>query len=200
MSRQIETMPTVKIHYDGWICLPASLCRALGLSNGGRLTAELVDGTLELHLVHRRTGQDQPTETSAPSATGLPKEAAPAGDATPVRRKPGRPRKNAVAELALSAPRKGRGRPSKAMVTPEPEAVADPVVSHQPWILRKKADLPPAAPAVDKLAPPERRPEWRSDDGFPFVERRPFRQVEVRKLGPGRGHNRPQPLTARQRG
>jgi hypothetical protein len=52
---------------------------------------------------------------------------------------------------------------------------------------------------VDKPAP-ERRPEWRSDDGFPFVERRPFRHVEVRKLGPGREHNRPQPLTARQLG
>jgi hypothetical protein len=37
LSGQIETMPTVKIHYDGWICLPASLCRALGLSNGDRL-------------------------------------------------------------------------------------------------------------------------------------------------------------------
>jgi hypothetical protein len=84
------------------------------------------------------------------------------------------------------------------MVTPEPEAVADPVVTHQPWILRKEANLPPAAPAVDKPALPEHRPEWRSDDGFPFIERSPFRQVEVRKLGPGRGHNRPQPLTARQ--
>jgi antitoxin component of MazEF toxin-antitoxin module len=199
MSGQIETMPTVKVHYDGWICLPASLCRALGLSNGGRLIAELVDGTLELRPVARRTGQDQLTETSAPFATGRPKETAPAGDATPVRRKPGRPRKNAVAELTPSAPTKRLGRP-KAMVTPEPEAVADPVVNHQPWILRKKADLSPAVPAMDKLGPPERRPEWRSDDGFPFIERRPFRQVEVRKLGPGRGHNRPQPLTARQRG
>ena len=192
-------MSTVKIHYDGWICLPASLCRALGLSNGGRLTAELVDGALALRPVHRRPGQDQPTETTAPSATGRPKETAPAGDATPVRRKPGRPRKNTVAELAPLAPRKGRGR-RRRWSRQSLRAAADPVVSHQPWILRKKADLPPAAPAVDKPALPERRPEWRSDDGFPFVERRPFRQVEVRKLGPGRGHNRPQPLTARQRG
>ena len=64
MSGQIETMPTVKIHYDGWICLPASLCRALGLSNGDRLAAELVDGALALHPVARRAGQDQPTETT----------------------------------------------------------------------------------------------------------------------------------------
>jgi antitoxin component of MazEF toxin-antitoxin module len=199
MSGQIETMPTVKIHYDGWICLPVSLCRALGLSNGDRLAAELADGALELRPVHRRTGQDQPTETSA-TATGRPKETAPAGDATPVRRKPGRPRKKAVAELTPSAPAKRLGRPRKAMVTLEPEAVADPIIGHQPWILRKKADLPPAAPAVDKPALPARRPEWRNDDGYAFVERRPFRQVEVRKLGPGRGHNRSQSLRARQRG
>ena len=191
-------MPTVKIHYDGWICLPASLCRALGLSNGDRLTAELVDGALALHPVARRAGQDQPTETTAPSAIDRPKETAPTGDAMPARRKPGRPRKNAVAELAPSAPKEAAT--AKAVVTPEPETAAEPVVRREPWILRKKADLPPAAPVVDKPAPPERRPEWRSDDGFPFVERRPFRQVEVRKLGPGRGHNRPQPLTARQRG
>ena len=186
-------MSTVKIHYDGWICLPASLCRALGLSNGDRLAAELVDGALALHPVARRACQDLHIETTVSPAIDRPKETAPTGDAMPARRKPGRPRKNTVAELAPSAPK-------EALVTSEPEPAAEPVVRREPWILRKKADLPPTASAVDKSALPERRPEWRSDDGFPFVERRPFRQVEVRKLGPGRGHNRPQPLTVRQRG
>ena len=186
-------MPTVKIHYDGWICLPASLCRALGLSNGDRLAAELIDGALALRPVARRTGQDQHIGTTASPAIVCSKEIAPPGDAMPARRKPGRPRKNAVAELAPSAPK-------EALVTPEPETAAEPVVRREPWILRKKTDLLSAVPVVDKPAPPQRRPEWRSDDGVPFVERRPFRQVEVRKLGPGRGHIRPQPLTARQRG
>jgi antitoxin component of MazEF toxin-antitoxin module len=184
-------MPTVKLHYDGWICLPASLCRVLDLSNGDRLVAELVDGALALRPVPRRAGQDQHIETTASPAIDRPKEIAPTGDAMPARRKPGRPRKNAVAELAPSAPK-------EALVTPEPEPpVAGPIV-REPWILRKKADLPPAAPPVDKPAPPQRRPEWpRRDDGFSFVERRPFRQVEVRKLGPGRRHNRPH-MTAHQ--
>ena len=186
-------MPTVKIHYDGWICLPASLCRALGLSNGDRLAAELIDGALALHPVTRRTGQDQHIETTASPAIVCSKKIALPGDAMPAKRKPGRPRKNAVAELAPSAPK-------EALVTPALEPAAEPVVRREPWILRKKADLPPAAPVVDKPAPPERRPEWRSDGGFPFIERRPFRQVEVRKPGPGHGHIRPQPLTARQRG
>jgi hypothetical protein len=177
-------MPTVKLHYDGWICLPASLCQTLGLSHGAKLTAELADGALVLQPVVRRRAQ---STTAQPDGAALP------GDAMPAKRKPGRPRKNAVAELAPSAPK-------EALVTPEPETAAEPVVRREPWILRKKADLPPAAPVVDKPAPPQRRPEWRSDGGFPFVERRPFRQVEVRKLGPGRGYNRPQPLTARQRG
>jgi len=199
MSGQIETMPTVKIHYDGWICLPASLCRALGLNKGDRLAAELVDGALALHPVARHAGQDLHIETTASPAIDRPKETAPTGDAMPARRRPGRPPRNAAAELAPSTPAKLFGRPRKTMVTPEPQSIAEPVGSHQPWILRKKTDLPPAAPAVDKPAPPERRPEWRSDDGFPFVERRPFRQVEVRKLGPGRGHNRLQSVTARQR-
>jgi antitoxin component of MazEF toxin-antitoxin module len=184
-------MPAVKLHYDGWVCLPASLCQALGLSYGDRLTAELADGALVLQPVVRRKAQ---------STTAQPDEASLSGETMPGRRKPGRPRKNAAAEATPSTSTKKRGRPPKAVVTPEPEPTAAPVVRGEPWILRKKADLPPAAPVVDKPAPSEHRPErLRSDDGFPFVECRPFRHVEVRKLGPGRGHNRPQPLAARQR-
>jgi antitoxin component of MazEF toxin-antitoxin module len=185
-------MPTVKLHYDGWICLPASLYQTLGLSHGAKLTAELVDGALVLQPVVRRKAQSAPAQQD---------EAALSGETMPARRKPGRPRKNVPAEVAPSSPTKRRGRPPKVAVRAEPEPTAAPVVRREPWILRKKADLPPAAPVVDKPAPSERRPErFRSDDGFPFAERRPFRHVEVRKLGPGRGHNRPQPLTARQPG
>jgi antitoxin component of MazEF toxin-antitoxin module len=176
-------MLTVKLHYDGWICLPASLYQTLGLSHGAKLTAELADGALVLQPAVRRKAQ---------SATAQPDEAELSGETMSGRRKPGRPQKNAAAEATSPTSTKKRGRPPKAVVTPEPEPTAAPVVRREPWILRKKVDLPPAAPMVDKLMP-ERRPEWRSDNGFPFVERRPFRHVEVRKLGPGRGHNRPQP-------
>jgi antitoxin component of MazEF toxin-antitoxin module len=181
-------MPTVKLHYDGWICLPANLCRALGLSSGDRLAAELVDGALALRPVARRTAQDQQTEARA-SLVGGPREMASTEDARP-----------SVAELALTVSTKKRGRLRRAAATPEPEPAPEPVITRQPWILRKKAELPPATPVVDKPAPPNSRPEWRSNDSFPFVERRPFRQVEVRKLGPGRVHNRPQPALVRERG
>ena len=171
-------MPTVKLHYDGWICLPASLCQALGLSQGDRLTAELADGALVLQPVVRRKPR-----VPLPSRMRLRSAVKPC---PPGASRAGRGRM-LLLRLAPSAPTKKHGRPPKAVVTPEPEPAAEPVVRREPWILRKKADLPPAAPVVDKPAPPERRPEWRSDGGFPFVERRPFRHVEVRKLGPGRG-------------
>ena len=41
-------MPTLKLHYDGWLALPAAFRQALGLSSGDRLEAELVDGALVL--------------------------------------------------------------------------------------------------------------------------------------------------------
>jgi hypothetical protein len=46
----------------------------------------------------------------------------------------------------------------------------------------------------EAAAPPPRRPARVTfDTGYEREERRPFRDVEVRKLGPGRGHNRPRP-------
>ena len=39
-------MPTLKLHYDGWLMLPVGLRQALGLNSGDRLETELVDGTL----------------------------------------------------------------------------------------------------------------------------------------------------------
>jgi antitoxin component of MazEF toxin-antitoxin module len=157
-------MPTVKIHYDGWICLPTGLCQALGLSPGDRLAAELVEGELVLQPVAGRAGR---TASVGPDGS-------------------------------LPAKRK-RGRPRKVVAAAEPEPVADQPASREPWILRKKSDLPSPAPTMGEPSPPARGPEMRHDNGFSFEERRPFRQVEVRKLGPGRGHNRPQ-SPARLRG
>ena len=41
-------MTTLKLHYDGWLALPAALRRKLGLGNGAALEIELVDGTIVL--------------------------------------------------------------------------------------------------------------------------------------------------------
>ena len=41
-------MPTLKLHYDGWIALPIGLRQTLGLNSGDRIEADLVDGALVL--------------------------------------------------------------------------------------------------------------------------------------------------------
>jgi hypothetical protein len=105
------------------------------------------------------------------------------------RRRPGRPRKAEAASAGAPAPQRPRGRPRK----PAPSQVAEQAVTaatvSEPWKLVKKAERQeaPDPPASQT----ERRPHRPgSDVGSTMVERRPFRHVEVRKLGPGRGHNR----------
>ena len=52
----LPSMPTLKLHYDGWIALPVRLRQALGLTSGDRLEAELVDGALVLRPVGKTRG------------------------------------------------------------------------------------------------------------------------------------------------
>jgi bifunctional DNA-binding transcriptional regulator/antitoxin component of YhaV-PrlF toxin-antitoxin module len=185
-------MPTVKLHYEGWVSLPSGLRRKLGLNSGDRLEADLVHGAIVLrpatkasHTVPRDDlASDHPVADVPETLT--PK-------ATPARRKPGRPRKSEAAdELAASIPKRPRGRP-KAVRTPQPEpAPARAAISSEPWKLRRKADLQPQAASVEDAPLPGPRPyRARSEAGSPVDERRPFRNVEVRKLGPGRRHSRP---------
>jgi AbrB family looped-hinge helix DNA binding protein len=192
-------MATLKVHYEGWVSLPSALRQRLGLGSGDRLEAELVDGTIVLrpatkgrHPARREEGEEEAADPAATGASGmLPLTTT----AVPAKRKPGRPRKAVDAgELAPApGPRKARGRPRKAgALAPAPEPVVRPVVGVGPARLLKKADLPPKAAPPDPAPPPAVAPRraW-GDAGSRFEERRPFRHVEVRKLGPGRGHNRP---------
>ena len=41
-------MPTLKVHYEGWVSLPSGLRRELGLSSGDRLEVQLVEGAIVL--------------------------------------------------------------------------------------------------------------------------------------------------------
>jgi hypothetical protein len=170
----------------------SGLCRRLGLKTGDRLEAELVDGAMLLRPVSTadRPIEASATELDAPAADS-PQTLPLVGAAEPARRKPGRLRKNAPAEPAPAPTvRKARGGPRTAAARPDPSPVIRPVAGIGPAKLLKKADLPAAVPPAPELAPATPRPERVSSDDRSFVERRPFRQVEVRKLGPGRGHNR----------
>lgn len=180
-------MPTLKLHYDGWIALPAGLRQALGLSSGDRIEAELVDGALLLRPATKaragravaKTAGTKPTE-SAPDTLPLIDE--------PTTTAKGRGRvKSALHDGVAESPRR-RGRPPKAEAAMESSASARPIVGIGPAKLVKKAEL--AVKAVRQEAPPPPAAQIRPERLSQAVERRPFRNVEVRPLGPGRGHNR----------
>ena len=198
-------MATLKLHYDGWLVLPAGLRRALELESGDRLEAELVDGAIVLRPAKGKRPATRPEKVAElPVAVSVPTSLP---EAPAVAKRPrGRPRKVPVApaqaelllgpaEAPLPSPKRKPGRPRK-VVTAELAAVAEPepgspVGEGGVWKLRPKAELPVTAPEPVPL-PPRRAEPSRTGSGYEREERRPFRNVEVRKLGPGRRHNRPQ--------
>ena len=184
-------MPTLKLHYEGWVSLPAALRQQLGLNSGDRLEVDLVDGTIVLRPA-ATTKRSPPHEDQA-VAIDSPAPDAPETltltDAVPARRKPGRPRKHeAAAEVVATTPKRPRGRP-RAVRAPQAEPAPVRAASSEPWKLRRKQDLQPQTASVQH-APLPSPSRARSEVALPVEERRPFRNVEVRKLGPGRQHNR----------
>ena len=185
-------MPSLKLHYDGWIALPVRLRQALGLTSGDRLEAELVDGALVLRPVGKTRGAAPAQGAAVPATVQATELLPPAADPMPVRRGPGRPRKatNAVVE-GSATPQRGRGRPRKMALAQDPFAAAAPLNALGPPKLVKKADREATAPLPDP-SPPAARPSLRlrPERAAATVERRPFRNVEIRPLGPGRGHHK----------
>jgi antitoxin component of MazEF toxin-antitoxin module len=98
-------MPRLKLHFDGWLSLPAHFRQQLGLDAGDALEAELVEGTIVL----------RPGKGSAKAVQeGMAPEAAAAMPAPSVLaaqvREPGQP----VATPDAPPAPKRRGRPPKA--------------------------------------------------------------------------------------
>jgi AbrB family looped-hinge helix DNA binding protein len=188
-------MATLKLHYEGWLALPAGLRQKLGLKSGDRLEAELAQGAIVLRPAAKGRRPERQDEEAAIEPSIADDAVARAG-AVPARRKPGRPRKAADAGGLAPTPasKKARGRPPKTGLASAPEPNTFPPVSVGPAKLLKKADLQAKAAPAEPAAPPAdttRRRRAEEDTGSRFEERRPFRHVEVRKLGPGRGHNKP---------
>jgi AbrB family looped-hinge helix DNA binding protein len=196
-------MTTLKMHYEGWISLPAALRQQLGLHSGARLDVQLVDGTIVLRPVQGTRAPVEPEQAvESPAAASAP---APSLETVlPQKRPRGRPRKVSTLERPaepmlgtagdpLPSPKRKPGRPRKVRV----EAV-EPVAAPGPssvggevglWKLRPKAEL--MAKSSEPVPPLPQRPEpsWIAGS-HEREERRPFRNVEVRKLGPGRRQNR----------
>ena len=198
-----QAMPTLKVHYDGWIALPPGLRQHLKLNSGDRLDAQLVDGAIVLRPANAKRAPAEPEQAIEPPAvTSAP---APSLEtALPQKRPRGRPRKVqtierpselmlAIAGDPLPSPKRKPGRPRKVRLE-EAEPVAEPGPSSMVgestlWKLRPKAELTAKSP--DPVPSPPRRPEpSRMGGSHEREERRPFRNVEIRKLGSGRRHNR----------
>ena len=143
-------MPTLKLHYDGWIALPIGLRQTLGLNSGDRIEVDLVDGTLVLRPAAKRGARRTAAKSTRARATDGDPAAAP----------------------------KRRGRPPKAAVAVEPSAPTHPLVGIGPAKLVKKAavEMKEALPE----APPVPAAWIRPDRASQSVERRPFRNVEIR--------------------
>jgi bifunctional DNA-binding transcriptional regulator/antitoxin component of YhaV-PrlF toxin-antitoxin module len=207
---RIEPLATLKLHYDGWLTLPANLREMLDLKTGDRLEADLIDGAIVLRPAsgtRAPTKQQKAAETPVVASALMPS----VETVAPVKRPRGRPRKiQAVVEDerqpesgfgtagdALLSLKRKRGRPRKVrteevgqMPEPEPQPLTA-EAGH--WKLRPKAELQAATPDTVPLPlPPRRREAVWTGEGYEREERRPFRNVEVRKLGPGRRHNRTQ--------
>jgi AbrB family looped-hinge helix DNA binding protein len=84
-------MAKVRVNYDGWLALPATVRQRLDLSTGDELELELVDGGVVLRpLRSTAAGEASPESVTAEPAAPEPPPAA----ASVVERDPGRPRKS----------------------------------------------------------------------------------------------------------
>jgi AbrB family looped-hinge helix DNA binding protein len=106
-------MATLKLHYEGWLALPAGLRQKLGLKSGDQLEAELVRGTIVLRPAGRptappgRSDEPEPERAVAPPAGEAKSQpAAAAVKAPPAARRTARN----PAPASLPAALKGRGR------------------------------------------------------------------------------------------
>lgn len=85
-------MATLKLHFDGWLALPAGLRQMLDLKTGDRLEADLIDGAIVLRLASGTRALAKPEKAvELPAVASAP---APALEmATPAKRPRGRPKK-----------------------------------------------------------------------------------------------------------
>jgi AbrB family looped-hinge helix DNA binding protein len=94
-------MTLVRIHYDGWLALPATFRQALRLETGDQLEVELVGGTIVLRPPAGQGASRAGTALDSPPAT--------AAATTPALR---------ARSVAPVAPRATRAKPAGAVLPP----------------------------------------------------------------------------------
>jgi antitoxin component of MazEF toxin-antitoxin module len=102
---------TLKLHYEGWLALPAAFRQKLGLSKDAALEAELVGGTIVLRPTAglKTPARSETEELGQTAAAAVPVPSAVAATAAKSR---GR-RKQAAAPVVPSPVPKSRGRRAK---------------------------------------------------------------------------------------
>ena len=78
-------MTRLKIHYDGWLALPAAVRRKLGLATGDELEVEVVAEGLLLRTAKRGTRpvESEPEEQEQPAPAAVAPAPAPAPEPEP---------------------------------------------------------------------------------------------------------------------
>jgi antitoxin component of MazEF toxin-antitoxin module len=107
-------MTRLKVHFDGWLALPAHLRQQLGLASGAELEAELVDGSIVL----RPAGAASTTPAEAERVASTAAAAVPAPSVLAAAPEPEEAAREPApvpvpAALALPSAAKRRGRPPK---------------------------------------------------------------------------------------
>ena len=117
-------MPTIQMHYDGWLTLPEAARHKLGVATGDRLEVEFTGNTVVLRPARRAGAAERAPVQAEPAEpmTAEPVEVAP--EPTPpavpspvVKRGPGRPRKAPVAALPQGLKTRGRRKAVPAVET-----------------------------------------------------------------------------------
>jgi hypothetical protein len=179
-DRETTGVTTLRLHYDGWLALPPATLQKLGITTGDVLEVALADdSTILLRSVAKR----------APEQVRL--DGAAADEAlSPAKRKRSRLRKVATAEPLATASATNEAQGEPPALSPQLEREPAPVTAVRVRSeLRRKLVLPPSF--LDHVPARGRRTEQLlAGSGYEREERRPFSNVEVRKLGPGRGHNK----------
>jgi AbrB family looped-hinge helix DNA binding protein len=88
-------MPTVKLHPEGWLSLPADVRRKLRVESGQTLEVQVVGNSVILRPAKGTTTEAEPTAAEVPASQTDPEPVPPA------------------AEAETRAPAKRRGRPPK---------------------------------------------------------------------------------------
>ncbi|WP_191059323.1 AbrB/MazE/SpoVT family DNA-binding domain-containing protein [Geminicoccus harenae] len=110
-------MPTIHLHYDGWLSLPADARKHLDVATGDRLEIEFTQAGLLLRPARqvKSASAPEPEAVLAQPATAPVEPPAPVvAEMVAAKRKPGRPRKLVAQELAPRIKVGGRRRSTQA--------------------------------------------------------------------------------------